>query len=96
MFFNQSVVADSYLTYNRIDIRKGGIAYVQCLKIPPGDGGLISIRGSSLASRSYISAAGLALQHFLNSIGAADYNPSLLAIARGLWSSGRPGPGRAC
>ena len=31
-----------------------------------------------------------------DSIGEADYNPSLLASASGLWSSGRPGPGRAC
>ncbi len=44
-FLKYSVVADIYITYNRIDIRKGGIAYVQYLKIPPGDGGLISIRG---------------------------------------------------
>jgi len=35
------------------------IAYDQYLKIPPGDGGLISIRGLSLASRSNILAAGL-------------------------------------
>ena len=40
-----SVVAIFHINYNRIDIRKGGIAYVQYLKIPPGDGGLISIRG---------------------------------------------------
>ena len=44
-FFIQPVVAIFHINYNRIDIRKGGIAYVQYLKIPPGDGGLISIRG---------------------------------------------------
>jgi len=57
-----------------IDIRKGGIAYVQYLKIPPGDGGLISIRGLSLASRSYIFAAGLSPAAFF--IGETDYNSS--------------------
>lgn len=44
-FSKQPVVAIFHINYNRIDIRKGGIAYVQYLKIPPEDGGLISIRG---------------------------------------------------
>ena len=43
--FKQPVAAGYLINYNKIDIRKGGIAYVQYLKIPPGDGGLISIRG---------------------------------------------------
>ena len=55
------MAVDSTLTYNGIDIRKGGFAYEQYLNDPPRGGGLISIRGLKRSLPAfYILAAGFA------------------------------------
>ena len=40
-----NIVTSSKLNYNLIDFRKGGVAYVQYLNIPPRGGGLIRFAG---------------------------------------------------